>query len=249
MKAIIVSDLHIGSRYCLRENFIKFLDNVPQNYEFILNGDIIDSTYAKLTPADRRILDRLGKMSLQQPVVWVRGNHDNGYVPENLGKIKIKPYYALQKRLFITHGDIFDDVMPQSRLFIKTFKMLHDIRIKLGARPVHVAEYAKNWRRFYAYLRKNVMLNAVHYARANGFDAVTCGHTHYAEKQIVKGVLYLNTGAWTEQPPFFVRVTAAETTLEKVADSAGLLKAMPVESIHPSAGDHQNPAQAVSHQK
>jgi UDP-2,3-diacylglucosamine pyrophosphatase LpxH len=247
MKAIIVSDLHIGSRYCLRENLMQFLQNVPQDYEFILNGDIIDNPYTRLRPADRQILDRLGEMSLQQPVVWVRGNHDNGYVPENFRKIQIKPHYALQKKLFITHGDMFDEVMPQSRLFIKTFKMLHDIRIALGARPVHVAEYAKNWRRFYAYLRKNVMLNAVHYARINGFNAVTCGHTHYAEKQIVKGIVYLNTGAWTEQPTYFVRVTAEETALEKVAESVGLLKSVQAESIQPSAGDQPNPATAVSH--
>ena len=227
---------------------MQFIENVPQDYEFILNGDIIDSPYAKLTPADRQILDRIGEMSLQQPVVWVRGNHDNGYVPENLGKITIKPHYVIEKKLFITHGDMFDEVMPQSRLFIKTFKMLHDIRIKLGARPVHVAEYAKNWRRFYAYLRKNVMLNAVHYARTKGFDAVTCGHTHFAEKQIVKGILYLNTGAWTEQPSFFVRATAEETTLEKVSDSRGLLSSVPGESIELLPGDHQNPARAVSHQ-
>ncbi|NIV99428.1 hypothetical protein GWN26_09935, partial [Candidatus Saccharibacteria bacterium] len=73
--------------------------------------------------------------------------------------------------------------MPQSRVFIKTFKLLHDLRIKLGARPVHVAQYAKKWQTFYAYLRKNVMINAVHYAREKGFKAVTCGHTHYAEEQ------------------------------------------------------------------
>ena len=219
MKAIIVSDLHIGSRYCLRENFIQFLENIPQDHEFILNGDIIDNPYANMRSADRQILDRFAAMSLQQRVIWVRGNHDNGYIPDNLGKIHIKQHYAVHKRLFITHGDFFDEVMPHSWLFIKTFKMLHDIRIKLGARPVHVAEYAKNWHRFYAYLRKNVMLNAVHYARANGFDAVTCGHTHYAEKQIVEGVLYLNTGAWTELLTHYLHITADDIALNRVDPS------------------------------
>ncbi|MGD8460345.1 MAG: hypothetical protein PVH27_08345, partial [Desulfobacterales bacterium] len=79
----------------------------------------------------------------------------------------------MHKRLFITHGDFFDEVMPHSWLFIKTFKMLHDFRIKLGARPIHVAQYAKKWKRFYGYLRKNVMHNAVNYAAKYGFEAVT----------------------------------------------------------------------------
>ncbi len=43
MKAIIVSDLHIGSRYFLHANFMQFLENVPQDHEFILNGDIINN--------------------------------------------------------------------------------------------------------------------------------------------------------------------------------------------------------------
>ncbi len=128
MKAIIVSDLHIGSRYFLHENFVQFLKNIPQDHEFILNGDIIDNLYAKMKPADQQILDRFEQMSYLQKVVWVRGNHDNGYIPDNLGKIQIKQHHALQKRLFITHGDFFDDVMPRSQMFIKAFKMMHDLR-------------------------------------------------------------------------------------------------------------------------
>ena len=215
MKAIIVSDLHIGSRYFLRRHFEQFLNHIPEDTELILNGDIIDNPYAKLEPNDRQILDRLGEMSLRQTVVWVRGNHDNGYLPDNLGRVQIKKHYALQKRLFITHGDVFDGVMPHSRIFIKSFQTLHNFRINLGVRPVHVAEYAKKWKRFYGYLRKNVMLNAVNYAEENGFEAVTCGHTHYGEEQFVNGIQYINTGAWTELPIYYVRVTANEMALKK----------------------------------
>jgi len=247
MKAIIVSDLHIGSRYFLHENFMQFLNNIPEDVEFILNGDIIDNPYAKMKPADQQILDRFEQMSYLQRIVWVRGNHDNGYIPDNLGKIQIKQHHALQKRLFITHGDFFDDVMPRSRMFIKAFKMMHDLRVKLGARPVHVAHYAKKWKSFYEYLRKNVMLNAVNYAKENGFEAVTCGHTHYAEEQFVNGIRYLNTGAWTEQPTYYVRLTDNEMTLKKTTDLAELLKSPETDTVHVSSADHQSPTQAVSH--
>ena len=247
MKAIVVSDLHIGSRYFLRENFMQFLENVPQDSEFILNGDIINNPYAKMKPADQQILDRFGEMSLGQKVVWVRGNHDNGYIPDNLGKIQIKQHHAIQKRLFITHGDFFDEVMPRSQMFIKAFKMMHDLRVKLGARPIHVAQYAKKWKSFYEYLRKNVMLNAVNYAAANGFEAVTCGHTHFAEEHFINGIRYLNTGAWTERPTYYVRVTDNEMTLKKTADSAELLKSSRTETVDMSSDHHQNPPQAVSH--
>ena len=234
MKAIIVSDLHISSRYFLHENFEQFLQNIPQDAEFILNGDIIDNPYAKMKPANQKILDRFEEMSLRQKIVWVRGNHDNGYIPDNLGKIQIKKHYALQKRLFITHGDFFDEVMPQSRVFIKTFQLLHDFRIKLGARPVHVAQYAKRWRRFYAYLRKSVMLNAVNYAAENGFKAVTCGHTHYAEDRFVNGLRYINTGAWTERPAYYVLINDNEMKLRNITDSSALLKSAKTDKLHMS---------------
>ena len=246
MKAIVVSDLHIGSRYFLHKNFMQFLQNIPQDHEFILNGDIINNPYAKMKPADQQILDRFGEMSLRQKVVWVRGNHDNGYIPDNLGKIHIKQHHALQKRLFVTHGDFFDEIMPRSQMFIKAFKMMHDLRVKLGARPIHVAQYAKKWKSFYEYLRKNVMLNAVSYAAANGFEAVTCGHTHFAEEQFINGIKYLNTGAWTERPTYYVCVTDNKMALNKTSDSAELLKIPGTGTVHESTDHHQTSSQAVS---
>jgi UDP-2,3-diacylglucosamine pyrophosphatase LpxH len=238
--------LHIGSRYCLRENFIQFLENIPQDIELILNGDIIDNPYGKMSANDRAVLDYLGEMSLRQKVVWIRGNHDNGYVPDNLLNIQIKQHYALQKRLFVTHGDFFDEVMPRSRIFIKTFKFLHDLRIKLGARPVHVAQYAKKWRRFYACLRKNVMINAVHYAKKQGFKAVTCGHTHYAEEKFINGIKYLNTGAWTEQPTFYVHATDNEILLKKATSTIEQLKTPQAEKDVSPYTRHQQAAQPIS---
>ena len=222
MNAIIVSDLHIGSKFFLYQDFKFFLNNVPQDAEFILNGDIIENPYANLKATDQQILDALAEMSRNQKVVWVRGNHDNGYIPQNLGNIDIKPYHSIQKRLFITHGDFFDKVMPQSRAFIKAFKFMHDLRVRLGARPVHVAEYAKRWKCFYGYLRKDVMLNAVNYARKNGFKAVTCGHTHYAEEQFVNGIQYINTGAWTERPAYYLRLADDSIELKKVVNPSNL---------------------------
>ena len=42
MNAIIVSDLHMGSRYFQSEAFGGFLDNLPDIDELILNGDVLD---------------------------------------------------------------------------------------------------------------------------------------------------------------------------------------------------------------
>ena len=96
---------------------------------------------------------------------------------------------------------------------------MHNLRMMLGAKPLHVAEYAKRWASFYRVLRRNVMMNAVKCAQQNGYEAVTCGHTHYAEDVVIDGIRYLNTGAWTEAPPYFLHLTADEMILNRLEDN------------------------------
>jgi UDP-2,3-diacylglucosamine pyrophosphatase LpxH len=219
MNAVIVSDLHIGSRYFLCQDFERFVRNISEDHELILNGDIIDSPYPKLDPSHQRILNLVEQVSYRQKVVWVNGNHDNGYIPRGFGKVHFKRLHNINQRLLIAHGDGFDEIMFRNRAFIKAFKLMHDLRVKLGAKPVHVAQYAKKWETFYKVLRKNVMMNAVNCAIENGYETVTCGHTHYPEDKVVNGIRYINTGAWTEFPAFYLLVTANEMTLRTIDDS------------------------------
>jgi UDP-2,3-diacylglucosamine pyrophosphatase LpxH len=218
MKAIIVSDLHIGSRYFYHRAFEGFLEKIPEDHELILNGDIINNPYAKLKPSDQRILDLIMQLSYRQKVIWIRGNHDNGYIPAQFGKVHFKSFHAIEHKLLITHGHDFDEIMPRNQVFMKVFKLMHDLRVKMGAKPVHVAEYAKKWELFYKVLRKNVMINAVKCAMENGYEAVACGHTHYAENVDYKGVKYINTGAWTEFPAFYLYLAANTMILNKLED-------------------------------
>jgi UDP-2,3-diacylglucosamine pyrophosphatase LpxH len=156
MNSIIISDLHIGSPYFFGESFERFFRELPEDHELVLNGDIIDNPYTKLNPSEQHILDLIKQFSFRQKVVWIRGNHDNGYLPIQFGKVHFKRLHAVEHRLLITHGDDFDDIMPKNRLFMKAFKLMHNLRIKLGAKPVHVAEYAKKCDYLYRVLRHNV---------------------------------------------------------------------------------------------
>ncbi len=216
MNAIIVSDLHLGSRHFCYQEFERFLKSIPQDYELILNGDIIDNPKAQLAPPHQSILRLIKRLSYAQSVVWVQGNHDNESPPNGFGKVSFKSFYSIENRLLIIHGYDFDEIMPRNQDFIKAFKLMHDVRVKLGARPVHVAEYAKKWKLLYNVLRKNVMMNAVNCALENGFQTVVCGHTHYPEDRVYNGIRYINTGAWTEYPAFYLQVNGSAMTLKSI---------------------------------
>jgi len=217
MNAIIVSDLHIGSGFFRCRAFRDFLGRLAEDHALILNGDIVDCPYEAMPGAHQRIIDRLIQMSRLRQVIWIRGNHDNGYLGRMPGAVEIRDSFSMGNRLLITHGDDFDSIMPRSRVFIRAFKLMHDMRVRLGARPVHVAQNAKKWAILYRVLRQNVMLNAVACAAANGFDAVACGHTHFAEDLMVDGIRYVNTGAWTESPMYCLQVSDDNIRLKNAA--------------------------------
>ena len=220
MNAIIVSDLHIGSRHFLFLDFERFLKNLPEDHELILNGDIIENPYMELPPSHQRILDLIEQVSFHQKVVWILGNHDIGYTPKRLGEVQFKKLYTLENKLLIVHGYDFDEIMPKNQGFIKAFKVMHNLRVKLGAKPVHVAKYAKKWEILYKVLCNNVMTNAVKCAIENGYEAVVCGHTHYPEDRFFNGIRYINTGAWTESPAFFLQVTGDKLNLKTITESS-----------------------------
>lgn len=219
MSAIIVSDLHIGSRFFLYDRFDRFLEDLPSGHELILNGDVVDNPYKPFETKDLEMLEKIRRQCSLRKVVWVRGNHDNSFTIGEPGDIHFIRHYSLGRELLLAHGDSFDEIMTKNLAFIRLFKLMHDLRVELGARPVHVAHYAKKWSRFYRVLRKNVMMNAVKCARENGYMAVTCGHTHYPEDRMVGGVRYINTGSWTESQAFYLLQNGNHMSLNPAPES------------------------------
>jgi UDP-2,3-diacylglucosamine pyrophosphatase LpxH len=204
----ITSDLHLGSPYSHHDNFLAWLDQVPPDARLILNGDIIDDPRKDL-PADHlAVLERLVQESHQRPLVWVYGNHDRSFKRQDLGAIQFASEWEVGDQLMVKHGDSFDGVMPRHSVFKGVFKFLHRLLIKSGFPDVHVAQYAKKWGFLYRVLNEHVTEKAVKVAKAKGFAAITCGHTHAPMDIDHKGVRYLNTGAWTENPHYYLKVDA-----------------------------------------
>ncbi len=202
---IITSDLHLGSPYFQHDAFRAFLDALPPDADLILAGDTIDDPTRELPAEASGVLARLYSEATRRRVVLIEGNHDTGWTPAT-DAVALQKTWAASHSVLVCHGDAFDNLMPRNRWFIVWFRRFHRLRVRLGAPPVHVAHYAKNWRLLYRLLRRSVMVSALQHARENGFSAVVCGHVHFAEHVQEEGVDYFNTGSWTEEEFHYVRI-------------------------------------------
>ncbi|MCX7590844.1 MAG: metallophosphoesterase, partial [Kiritimatiellae bacterium] len=211
--------LHLGSKYSFVDQFASFLRSLPEDRTLILNGDIVCRTSrGKLPPHHQEILGLIRSESLRRRVVWVWGNHDENFVPADSQEIEFRLYFAIDRRLLVSHGIHFDSVMPRHRLFMLLFRFFHHFRLALGAPSVHVAQYAKKFPFLYRVLLDEVAWNAVQFAKQNGYEAVACGHTHHVEQRLIDGIRYFNTGAWTEKPLCYLEVDPVDMRIRKVVD-------------------------------
>lgn len=196
---VVISDIHLGSPHCRADDLRRFLELLPAEATLILNGDTIDDPGQELPAAHQSVLDQLAELAAEDRLIWIFGNHDDAYIPLPRESCPVGTSCLLPGRLLILHGDSFDNVMPRYRWFLSLFKWLHHLRVSMGARPVHVARFAKHFKPLYMVLCRSVQSNAVDYAVAQQLETITCGHVHAAEDSRHEGIRYLNTGCWTEE--------------------------------------------------
>jgi len=219
MDAVVVSDLHLESVHTLSDQIALFIENLPEECDLILNGDIIDSSYPNMPQENLQILELIRQESFRRNIVWIRGNHDDCSLLRDRGRIHFKRIHTVDKRLLITHGNELDKTKARIQQFLRAFKLIQFILVKSSLKPVNVAHLASKFEPFYRLYRRKLMRDAVRFARKNGFEAITCGHAHHPEDRVFQGVRYINTGAWTDYPVFYLLVNEKEISLNRFDDS------------------------------
>ncbi len=210
----IVSDLHLGNDHFRQGDFLSWMDSLPEGARLVLNGDVLDDPSIPLSADHARVLDRLRDESHKRSVIWVLGNHDRDVRLADSGNIRFEQRWEIGRRLLVVHGDHLDGVMPRYPIFKHLFKFLHRVLVLVGFPDVHVAEFAKRWDFLYRVLNRHVAGKALQIAQAQDFEVVTCGHTHAATEIERDGRRYLNTGAWTEQPYYYISVNGQSIDLK-----------------------------------
>lgn len=247
---LVVSDLHLGSDVCQAKLLEEFLIWAVQHTdELVINGDIFDDlNFKRLTKRHFACLKVIRRNSDRDDLrlTWVRGNHDGpAEIVSHVVGVEIKDEYVFEGRrvrLLILHGDQFD-------AFTTGFPLLTDLACGIfyliqRFTPHRAARWirriSKRWQRN----SERIERGAVDYARGRGFHHVTCGHTHLPLRSEHDGVVYVNSGTWTESPPCpFVAVLGDQVRLEYWPRTSEA-PALEVESPHRAASPLHPPLPA-----
>lgn len=201
LDAVIISDLHLGSRLCQAGPLSAFLDYVPTiASRLIMNGDVFDTAdYRRLRPEHWRIIQQIRQLTRTMEVIWVAGNHDEPRQMVGLAEmcgLKIVPQYTMptgDSTLLCLHGDYFDDFIRNHPTLTAIGDFLYNLATVMD-RSHKLARWLKKASKEHLDCVKKVRKGACDYAGSCGFDLVACGHTHLAETV----GQYANSGCWTE---------------------------------------------------
>jgi UDP-2,3-diacylglucosamine pyrophosphatase LpxH len=220
LRAIFISDVHLGTRGCKDRFLLDFLRHHDCETLYLV-GDIVDGWRLKRSwfwndAHNEVIREILRKAHEGTRVVYIPGNHDEvfrDYVGLNLGGIDVQ-YEAIHetadgKKLLVIHGDHFDGVVKYAKWLalmgdwayagaLTANDGLNAVRRRLGLPYWSLSAYLKHKVKNAVEYVSNFKSAVAREAASRGLDGVVCGHIHQAEVTRVDGVLYLNDGDWVE---------------------------------------------------
>jgi len=219
-RTIWISDLHLGSSGCQSEALLDFLTHHECETLYLV-GDIVDGWQLKRRWVWPQSHNDVVQMILRKArkgtqVIYVPGNHDDfarEYVDHHFGGIEVlyeAEHVTLDgKRLWITHGDLFDGVMQYARWLaylgdalyqgaLKANAWFNRARARMGLGYWSLSQYLKHKVKDAVSFITAFENALIQEARRRGYDGVVCGHIHKAELRDVDGILYCNDGDWVE---------------------------------------------------
>lgn len=219
-QAIIVSDLHLGTKDSKAEEFIEFIEKNPTDL-LILNGDIVDgwalNRGTKWKKQHTKVISKLLQLSNKTRIIWIRGNHDEfiqEFIGTHLGAIEIREDYKLDinntmESYYIFHGDVIDVFITKYKWLSKIGSIGYDFALWLN----RVYNTYRKWRKLpYISISQKIKgsvkvatnyvndfeVTALSMATKKGCSGVICGHIHQPADRMINGHRYLNSGDWVE---------------------------------------------------
>ncbi|RDJ35555.1 MAG: UDP-2,3-diacylglucosamine diphosphatase [Crenarchaeota archaeon] len=221
VKALFVSDIHLGSRYSKAEQFLTFLRSIQPETLYLV-GDFIDGWKLKKrfywNDTHSFIIRRIiGMMKNGTKVKYIAGNHDEflrEFMPNgNLGHLEILDediYHTIDgRKLLIIHGDIFDQITRQAKwlyylgdnaysLAMWINDLYNTVRRKMGLPYWSLSKKLKQNVKEAVNFINSFEYYIVKHTKECGCSGVICGHIHYPTIKKIENIDYYNCGDWVE---------------------------------------------------
>ena len=255
-RAIWISDVHLGTPGCQAKFLLDFLKHNESDTLYLV-GDIIDGWRLKKSiywpQSHNDVVQKiLRKARKGTEVVYVPGNHDESirqFLGLSFGEIKVVPEAihttADGRKLWITHGDLFDGVMQYAKwlayvgdnlysLILYLNRYLHLLRVRMGMQYWSLSQYLKHQvKNAVSYIADFEMIMARE-ARLRGCQGVVCGHIHKAEIRMIDNLLYCNDGDWVESLTALVETHEGELKIvhwPRILDDKPVIEEVTVEQM------------------
>lgn len=241
IRALFLSDIHLGSRACQAARLLAFLKRYECRTIFLL-GDIVDFWALKRgvywPESHNTVVQKLLRLARHgAEIFYIPGNHDEAlksYFDSSFGNVKLKKDYvhvaADGKRYALLHGDQYDQVTTCARwlsvLGDVSYNLLVDLnctlswarrKLKLGGHW-SLADYAKRNIQGAASFISGFEVAVARHGKSLAVDGVICGHIHTPVIKRLDGVVYLNCGDWVDSCTAIVE--HVDGTMELVRHSA-----------------------------
>lgn len=220
LRALFLSDIHLGTRDCQAELLIDFM-RFHEAETIYLVGDIVDGWRMRRSwfwsQAHNDVVQKLLRKARKGArLVYITGNHDEflrDYLGTHFGGVEVMDRTVHEtadgRRLLVIHGDQFDVVVRHARWLAYFGDWAYDFALWTNTwvnrfrRAVGLPYWSLS-----AWAKLKVK-NAVNFigafeealtseARRSGVDGVVCGHIHHAAIRDMNGLTYVNTGDWVE---------------------------------------------------
>ncbi|MFM8257120.1 MAG: UDP-2,3-diacylglucosamine diphosphatase [Polynucleobacter sp.] len=255
-RAIWISDVHLGTPGCQAKFLLDFLKHNESDTLYLV-GDIIDGWRLKKSiywpQSHNDVVQKiLRKARKGTEVVYVPGNHDESirqFLGLSFGEIKVVPEAihttADGRKLWITHGDLFDGVMQYAKwlayvgdnlysLILYFNRYLNLLRVRVGMQYWSLSQYLKHQvKNAVSYIADFEMIMARE-ARLRGCQGVVCGHIHKAEIRMIDNLLYCNDGDWVESLTALVETHEGELKIvhwPRILDDKPVIEEVTVEQM------------------
>lgn len=220
VRAVFISDLHLGTPGCQATELLDFLKAYPCEQLYLV-GDIIDGWQLRRgwywPQAHNDVIQKLlRRVRNGCKIIFIPGNHDEfarQFLGHSFGGIEILEeaihHTADGRKFWVVHGDYFDGVIQCAKwlayagdnlyeLSLKLNRYLNSLRARLGLPYWSLSQYLKYKVKTAVNYVSSFEEAVSNEAQRKGLDGVICGHIHHAEIRQINGILYCNDGDWVE---------------------------------------------------